>query len=186
MSTQIVLAAKHQTSESTISNDASDSIALHVASQKEYFQSEVTKSIEFRIQQLRRLKKLIRQYEDDLLEALHKDLGRSHMESYMSEFMLVINEINYSIKKLKNWAKPKFVDNNFFLKPAKSKIYYEPFGVCLILSPWNFPVLLSIRPIISALSAGNCVTLKCSEATPHVNDIMKTMINEHFPQEYLD
>lgn len=184
MSTQIVIASKNnplKTSE-PVYMDEIDNI---VASQKEYFNSEVTRPVEFRIHQLKSLRKLIRQHEQILLDALYKDLGRSPIESYLSEMMLVINEINFYIKKLKSWAKAKQVDRNFFLSPSISKIYYEPFGVCLIICPWNFPFLLSMRPLISAIGAGNCITLKCSESAPNVSNVIMDMINQHFPQEYI-
>lgn len=153
--------------------------------QREYFESDATKSIEFRLAQLKKLKKLIRQHEDIILEALKQDLGRHPMESYISEIMLLINEINHCIKKLKSWAKPKSVENNFYLYPAESKIYYDPFGVCLIISPWNYPFFLTIRPLIGAISAGNCVTLKCSEYASYTSRVIVELINQHFPQEYL-
>ncbi len=185
MSTQIVLATKNQTVEKAETTAMSLEIEQIVAAQKEYFNTDVTKSIEFRIHQLKRLKKLIRQHEPAILEALNKDLGRPHMEGYLSEIMLIINEINFSIKKLKGWAKPKIVENNFFLSPSTSKIYYEPFGVCLIIAPWNYPFMLAMRPLISAVSAGNCITLKCSESAPNVSNVIMEMINQHFPQEYV-
>ncbi len=184
MSTQIVLATKDHLVEST---DKFDGIEMNsfLTLQKEYFNTEATKSIEFRIHQLKKLKKLIRQYEDQILEALKQDLGRDPMEGYISEIMFLINEINFAIKKLKSWTRPKQIDNSFFLFPASSKVYHEPYGVCLIISPWNYPFFLSIRPLIGAMSAGNCVTLKCSETSPNTNEVILEMINQNFPQEYL-
>ncbi|MBS0287250.1 MAG: aldehyde dehydrogenase family protein [Proteobacteria bacterium] len=183
MSTQIVFASKNPPIGTQFSSESE--LGHMIAAQKEYFLSDVTKKVDFRVQQLKRLKKLIRQHEQALLEALHKDLGKAPMEGYLTEIMLVINEINYSIKKLKSWAKPKYIENNFFLSPATSKIYYEPFGVCLIIAPWNYPILLSLRPLISAICGGNCVTLKCSEQAPNVNSVILEMINQHFPTEYI-
>ncbi len=184
MSTQIVLAAKNQVVKHK-DEHSDNELALIVSTQKEYFNSDVTKNIEFRIHQLKRLKKIIRQYEDAILDALSKELGRSPMESYILETMLIINEINYSIKKLKSWVKPTYEDGSFFITPATSKIYHEPYGSCLIISPWNFPFLLSMRPLINAISAGNCVVLKCSPSSPYINDVIIEMINQNFPQEYL-
>ena len=184
MSTQIVLAAKNRVVEH---KDDHTNIEIEdiVAIQKEYFHSDATKSIEFRVHQLKRLRKLIRQYEDAILDALNKDLGRAPMESYLLEIMLIINEINFSIKKLKAWAKPVFEDSNFFITPATSKIYFEPFGSCLIISPWNYPFLLSMRPLINAISAGNCVVLKCSTSSVNTNNVILEMINQNFPQQYI-
>ncbi|MBS0290671.1 MAG: aldehyde dehydrogenase family protein [Proteobacteria bacterium] len=184
MSTQIVLATKHELNNSAVTIEKFE-LEEKILAQKEYFKTNVTKDIPFRLNQLKRLKNLIRQYEQPLLEALKKDLGKDYMESYLCEIMFVINELNYSIKKLKTWAKPKVAENSFFLSPASSKITYEPYGVTLIISPWNYPFLLAMRPLISAICAGNCVTLKCSESSPYTNNVILEMINQHFPQEYL-
>lgn len=156
-----------------------------VQNQREYFNTDATKSVEFRIHQLKKMRTLIRQYEDKILAALTEDLGRHPLEGYVSEIMLIINEINFCIKKLKTWTKPKSVESSFFISPAKSKIYYEPFGVTLIIAPWNYPFLLSMRPLLSAICAGNCATLKCSEHAPATSKIILELINQHFPQEFL-
>lgn len=156
-----------------------------VQHQRDYFNTDATKDVDFRINQLKKMKSLIRQYEDQILGALSLDLGRHPMEGYISEIMLIINEINFCIKKLKAWTKPKIVENNFFISPAKSKIYYEPHGVSLIISPWNYPFLLSMRPLLGAICAGNCVTLKVSEHSPFTSKVIVELINRHFPQEYL-
>jgi aldehyde dehydrogenase (NAD+) len=156
-----------------------------LAKQKAYFSTDATKPIDFRLHQLKKLKSLCRMYENDILQALSLDLGRHPLEGYVSEIMLVINEINYCIKKLKQWTKVKSVKSNFFLSPSKSKIYYEPFGATLIISPWNYPFLLSMRPLLGAVCAGNCVTLKCSEFSLHTSKVIIEMINQHFPEEYL-
>ncbi|OJV90601.1 MAG: hypothetical protein BGO43_06270 [Gammaproteobacteria bacterium 39-13] len=156
-----------------------------VQHQRDYFNTDATKSVDFRINQLKKMKSLIRQYEDQILGALTLDLGRHPMEGYVSEIMLIINEINFCLKKLKSWTKPKIVENNFFISPAKSKIYYEPFGVSLIISPWNYPFLLSMRPLLGAICAGNCATLKVSEQAPFTSKVILELINRHFPQEYL-
>lgn len=184
MSTQVVIAAKNQTTDITEMNHSLDVLSI-LDMQREYFNTDLTKAVDFRINQLKRLKNLIRHYEDHILEALRLDLGKDPMEGYLCEIMLIINEINYCIKKLKSWAKPKSVDNNFFIFPAKSKIFYEPHGVCLIISPWNYPFYLTMRPLISALCAGNCVTLKCSENAPYTSKVILDIINQHFPQEYI-
>lgn len=184
MSTQIVFTSKNQLADKTQMNESSDFVNI-VECQREYFNTDATKSIDFRIHQLKKLKKLIRKYEDQILEALKQDLGRDPYEGYVTELMLLINEINYFIKKLRSWARPKSVDSSFFLIPSKSKIYYEPYGVCLIIAPWNYPFLLSMRPLISSMCAGNCITLKCSEYAPYTNQVILELINNHFPQEYL-
>jgi aldehyde dehydrogenase (NAD+) len=183
MSSQIMITSKK--GQGTQPKEEHMEYAGIVAMQRDYFNLDVTKPVEFRINQLKKMKKLIRHYEDAILEALRQDLGRHPMEGYVSEIMLLINEINSCIKKLKTWVKPKPVKNNFFLMPAKSKIHYEPFGVCLIISPWNFPFFLTLRPLIGAICAGNCATLKCSENSPNTSKVILEMINQHFPQEYL-
>ncbi|PKD20462.1 aldehyde dehydrogenase, partial [Salegentibacter salinarum] len=153
--------------------------------QKAFFASQKTKSIAFRLQQLKTLKKAILQYEDKVNEALWQDLHKSKEEAFLTETSLLIEELNYHIKNLKNWAKPKKVGTPLQIKPSLSRIYFEPLGIGLIIAPWNYPFQLTINPLIGAISAGCCAVLKPSPDTPNVARVIEEMISEYFPSEYI-
>ncbi|MBZ9631170.1 aldehyde dehydrogenase [Salegentibacter sp. LM13S] len=154
-------------------------------SQRRFFISQETKSITFRLQQLKTLKKAIKQYEDKMNEALWKDLHKSKEEAFLTETSLLIEEIDYHIKNLKRWAKPKKVGTPLQIKPSGSKIFYEPLGIGLIIAPWNYPFQLTINPLIGAISSGCCAVLKPSPDTPNVARVIEEMISEFFPSEYI-
>src|SRR5699024_5358297 len=147
------------------------SVRLVVENQRSYFQKDYTRPINFRIRQLRKLKNSLKHNEKIILEALYNDLGKSKMEAYMTELSVVYQELNEAIKHLKTWAQPKKVKSGLMTMPAKSYIYQEPYGVTLILSPWNYPINLTITPLIGAIAAGNCVVVKPSETSPHCSAI---------------
>jgi len=153
--------------------------------QKSFFASQKTKSIAFRLQQLKTLKKAILQYEDKVNEALWQDLHKSKEEAFLTETSLLIEEIDYHLKKLKSWVQPKRVGTPLQIKPSRSKIYYEPLGVGLIIAPWNYPFQLTLNPLIGAISAGCCAVLKPSPDTPTVARVIEEMISEFFPSEYI-
>ena len=154
--------------------------------QRTFFLTHKTKSIDFRIEQLKRLKKAILIYEDRLYEALWKDLHKSKFEAYATEIGLVLTEIGVHIKNLKKWAKPEKVCTNQMIHFwSDSRILKEPYGLVLIIAPWNYPFQLLINPLVGAISAGNCTALKASEYTPNTAEVMGQMITEFFPPEYI-
>src|SRR5574344_45966 len=132
------------------------------SSKRKYFDDGNTKSYEFRVSNLKNLKGTIKKYEDDIIKALSFDLRKPLFESYTAEIGVVYQEIDHTIKNLKNWMKPKKVPTPIYLQPANSYIYLEPKGIVLIISPWNYPFQLAISPLIGAIAAGNCVVLKPS------------------------
>ncbi len=151
-----------------------------------FFLTHKTKSVEFRIGQLKTLKKAILAYEDRLYEALWKDLHKSKFEAYATEIGLVLTEIGVHIKHLKKWSQPEKVSTNQMIHFWSSgKIYKEPYGLVLIIAPWNYPFQLLINPLVGAISAGNCIALKASEYTPQTAEVMGQMIAEFFPPEYI-
>jgi aldehyde dehydrogenase (NAD+) len=157
-----------------------------VGKQDLFFQKQQTKSVEFRINQLKTLKKAILDYEDRLYDALWKDLRKSKFEAYGTEIGLVLAEIGVHIRNLRKWAKPRRVYTNQLIHFwSTSRIYKEPYGRVLIIAPWNYPFQLLIKPLIGAISAGNCITLKSSEYSPHTANVMGQMIKEYFPAEYI-
>ena len=163
---------------------AKDSIKIY-KSQRSFFASQETKSIDFRLQQLKKLKEAILQYEDKVYEALWKDLHKSKEEAFLTETSLLMEELDYHIKNLKKWAKPKRVGTPLQIKPSSSRILYEPLGIALIIAPWNYPFQLTLNPLIGAISAGCCAVLKPSPDTPNVARVIEEMITEHFPPEYV-
>lgn len=150
-----------------------------------FFDGYHTRSYEFRKQQLQKLKAAILQHEKDLYQALHADLKKNEVESWVTEIGFVIAEINHTLKHLSKWMKPKKVSTNLLNLPGKSSIYKEPLGVVLIIGPWNYPLQLLFTPLIGAIAAGNCAVLKPSEFAPATSAIMKKIIEENFSAEYL-
>ena len=160
-------------------------ISDHINAQRAYFNSQITKPISFRKAALIQLKKAIEKYEPDIEKALWDDLKKSKFESYITETGFVLTELNRTLKKLKNWSSPKRVKTPLFLFGSKSHIQYEPYGISLILSPWNYPFQLLFAPLIGAVAAGNCVILKPSPASPHTTAVSKKIIKEAFDPRHV-
>lgn len=154
-------------------------------SQKEFYGSHRTREISFRLDQLKKLKEAILKYEDRIYGALLKDLNKSKEESFLTEVSIVLQELDFHLKNLKKWTKSKKVSTPLHLLPSGSKVMYEPLGIGLIISPWNYPFQLCINPLIGAISSGCCAILKPSPDSPNTSKIMEEMINEFFPSEYI-
>ena len=153
--------------------------------QKDFFRSGKTLDIAFRVEYLKKLKQTIKDYEELIFDALFKDLGKSRTESYMCEIGLVLDEISYMIKNIKKFTKEQIVPTPMTNFPSKSKIKLVPRGNVLIMSPWNYPFLLAIEPLVDAISAGNTVVLKPSAYSPATSDVVFKIINNIFPEEYV-
>lgn len=160
-------------------------IAQYLDSQSAYFESNKTKDVAFRLKQLNRLKSVVIEYQEKIQHALWDDLHKSPEEAYLTEISIVLSEIDNHIKHLKKWAKPKRVSTPLYLRPSSSKIIYEPLGVALIVSPWNYPFQLLFNPLIGAISAGCCAMLKPSPDTPTVAKLMEEMIAKTFTANYI-
>lgn len=154
-------------------------------SQKEFFNTGETKNIDFRINNLKKLKNIIIKNEDNIIEALKKDLGKSSFESYATEIGMVYDELNLHIKNTKKWAKTEKVKTPIIHYPAKSYIYKEPYGVALIIGPFNYPVQLLLSPLVAAMAAGNCAILKPSENTVNTALLLEKIINDNFDEKYI-
>lgn len=152
--------------------------------QKEYFQSGATLPLEFRLVQLRSLYRGIKRFEPQILEALRSDLGKSAEESYMSEIGMCLTEIRHTARHLREWSRPQRVPTPLMHFPGSSRIVREPRGVCLIIAPWNYPFLLAVGPMISAIAAGNCVTLKPSEYAPATAAVLEKMLDVCFEERF--
>jgi len=152
---------------------------------KAYYYTGETKDISFRINQLLKLKEVILNNEDNIIKALNLDLRRPAFESYISEIGVILNSISYTINNLKKWSKLKKVKTPMTQFRASSYIKAEPYGVVLIISPFNFPFNLCIEPLIGAIAAGNCAVIKPSEETPNVSKVIEKMFCENFQKEYI-
>lgn len=152
---------------------------------RQYFNGGETKPYSFRKEQLKKLKASILNHEEQLYDALCTDLKKSKEETWVTETGMVISELNVAIKDLRNWMEPERVSTNLLNLPSGSRIMREPLGVVLIIGPWNYPFQLLINPLIGALAAGNCVVLKPSEFAPATDAVMKKIIEDVFPPEYI-
>lgn len=153
--------------------------------QKSFFSSDQTKSIPFRIAQLKKLKKMVLSNQRLIEEALWNDLHKSPEEAYLTEISLVTGEIDYHLKRLKKWARPTRVKTPIHLFPSSSKIIHEPLGTALILAPWNYPFQLLINPLIGSISAGCTSIIKPSPDTPNVARVIEKIIEKTFEDSYI-
>ena len=153
--------------------------------QRDFFNTNATKSVKYRIKMLQRLKEAIRNNEAAILSALYKDLLKSGAEAYMSELAIVYAEINEALKNVRKWSRPEKVKGTISTFPAKNYVYSEPYGVVLIISPWNYPFNLAIAPLIVAIAAGNTAIIKCSKESVYTSKVIKYIMNKAFSSNYI-
>ncbi|MDQ1145859.1 aldehyde dehydrogenase (NAD+) [Bacillus sp. SORGH_AS 510] len=156
-----------------------------VAKQQSYFRSEITKDLAFRLEALQKLRTAIKNNEQNLMDALKADLNKSEFDAYSSEIGFVLEELRFTIKHLRSWMKPKRVKTPLTHIGSASYIYSEPYGVTLIIAPWNYPFQLAVAPLIGAIAAGNCAVIKPSELTPKTSELLGKIISELFSEEYI-
>ncbi len=156
-----------------------------VALQREYFESGATRSMEFRMNALKNLQRAVKDNEALIEAAMKSDLNKTAFESYMTETGLVLEEIRYHLKHLSSWMKNRKVKTPLAQFHAKSFIAPEPYGVTLIMSPWNYPLQLCLVPLIGAISGGNCAIIKPSAYAPATSKVIKKLISENFSSKYL-
>lgn len=154
-----------------------------VVLQRTSFRRNHPYSVDERIIALERLQEAIRRREGEIAHALQQDLGKGTAESYMTEIGMVLSELSHTIRHLNRWAAPKRVKTPLALFPAKSVVVREPYGVVLIMAPWNYPFLLAVSPFIGAIAAGNHALIKPSNYAPATSDIISRLIAECFPAE---
>jgi len=164
---------------------AENTIVQYIESQREFFYSNKTKDIGFRLEQLRKLKKAIVSNREKIEKALWVDLHKSPEEAYLTEISVVTQEIDNHIKHLRKWAKPKRVSTPLHLLPSSGKIMYEPLGIALIVAPWNYPFQLLINSLVGSISAGCCSVIKPAPDTPTVAKVIDDMISESFDSNYI-
>ncbi|MDU2376253.1 aldehyde dehydrogenase family protein [Anaerococcus vaginalis] len=153
--------------------------------QKIFFKTGLTNTEDFRKKALITLKNSINKYKDEIIYALKMDLNKSSTESYISEIASAFAEIDFSLKNLSDWMKDTREITNMEAMPAKSFTRYEPLGVTLVISPWNYPFLLAINPIVNAISSGNTVILKTSKKSSYTSKIIKKLLDESFDRAFI-
>ncbi|GIO28525.1 aldehyde dehydrogenase [Ornithinibacillus bavariensis] len=156
-----------------------------VQSQRDYFLSGETLDYRFRINQLRKLRSMLENYEKNIYRALKQDLNKSKYESFTTELGFLFNEIKHTEKHLKDWMEDESCDAPITHKGTKSFIRKEPYGVTLVISPWNYPLQLAIAPVIGAISAGNTVIIKPSEYSQSSSSLLAKMMRETFDPKYI-
>jgi len=161
------------------------SIAQIILSQRNYFNSNSTKSIDYRKEKLRKLKSILQENETAIYKAIYSDFKKSEFDTYASELALVYHEIDTALKKVSKWSRKKRVNTNIVNIPGRSYIHPEPLGVCLVIGAWNYPIQLTLAPVIGALAAGNTAILKPSELTPHTSKLLCEILNTNFDNSYL-
>lgn len=156
-----------------------------IAEQRQFFYTRQTKDVEFRKKKLIHLKDNIKKYEEEVIAALKNDLNKSEFEAYATEIGIVYDSISYFLKKLDEWVKPVPAKTPIQFQPGKSFIVREPYGVVLIIGPFNYPFQLIFEPLIGAIIGGNTAIVKPSEAAPQTAAISKKIINETFGEKYV-
>ena len=158
-------------------------IAALFAAQKACFASGITRPVPHRLDQLRRLRRAILAHEQDIEAALQSDLGKCRTETYMCEIGMVLSELGYLLRRTRRYCRDTHVLTPLAQFPARSFIRHDPMGVALIMSPWNYPFLLTIEPLLGALAGGNCCILKPSKDAPATSAIIQQICAECFPLE---
>jgi aldehyde dehydrogenase (NAD+) len=152
--------------------------------QRNYFNSNATKPVAFRLAQINKLKGILESNEGLIQEAIYQDIGKGIFETILTEFYFVNDELKTAIKDLEEWARPKPIDTDILNAPAKSYILPEPLGVSLVIAPWNYPYQLALSPVIAAIAAGCTIILKPSELTANCSRVLANLITENFDREY--
>lgn len=162
-----------------------DTIRQWLKQQKSSINGGKTGSLEFRLQQLRALKRSVQQHEREIIQALHQDLHKPEFEAYSTEIGYLYDSIGYVMKHLHHWMKPERVRNPLVHLGSRSCIYSEPYGSALIIGPFNYPFMLVMDPLVGAIAAGNCAVVKPSEFTPHVSAVISKLIGECYDESYV-
>ncbi len=156
-----------------------------VKMQRKYYNTGKTRDISFRLEQLKKLKSVVLQNEEKILLALKKDLNKSEFEGFMTEVGMFYSELDFAIKNIRKWSKTRRVRSSMVNFPSISKIIPQPYGVTLIMSPWNYPFQLALIPLVWSLAAGNCIIVKPSEYALSTSNIINDIIENNFSKEYI-
>jgi aldehyde dehydrogenase (NAD+) len=153
--------------------------------QRTFFKSQETKSVAIRKKALKALREIITSHEDEICDAVYADFNKPKFETLATETQLVLAELNYAIHNIEIWCKPKRVSSSLVNFPTSDYIYSEPYGNTLIISPWNYPILLAFSPLIGAIAAGNTAVIKPSELTPNSSAVIAKLIKMAFDEVYV-
>lgn len=153
--------------------------------QRAFFAAGTTRSLEFRKEQLKKLQECIHKYEPEIFDALKKDLNKAPFECYATEIGIVYDEISFMLRHLEKWARPQRVPTPITQFPSRCFRISEPYGVVLVMAPWNYPFQLSLAPLVGAVAAGNCVIVKPSAYAPNTSSVLAKMLGENFPGEFI-
>jgi aldehyde dehydrogenase (NAD+) len=162
-----------------------ETILRQLQTMRSHFDSGATRSYAFRKQNLEALYNSLRRHEPGLMKALYEDLKKSPEECWVTEIGFLLAEISHTLKHLHHWMKPEKVATNLLNFPSKSYVYKEPLGLVLVIGPWNYPLQLLFAPLVGAIAAGNCVVLKPSEFATATATVMKKIVEEIFPANYV-
>ena len=159
--------------------------AVQLTALRTHFHSGTTRPYKARRDALKALKRAMKNHEEALVEAMHADMRKPRFEAYMADIGLVYAEISEALDNLSEWMHHKDVSTPISLWPASSAIYPEPLGVVLIVSPWNYPVVLALSPLVGAIAAGNCAVLKPSNEAPRTSEVLELILTEAFKREHV-
>jgi len=162
-----------------------DSVSLIVSSLRKNFDEGITRDLAFRFQQLDGIGRFLLDCEQAIYEAIQRDLGRAPCEALIGDIFLPLQELKYTKENLSKWAKPEKAPSPLAMQPAFSKVYKEPRGVVLIFGTWNFPITLTLTPLIGAIAAGNCIILKCSEVASHSSRLLASRLPQYIDRRCL-
>lgn len=160
-------------------------ISVTVKKQRDFFATGKTFDVNYRIEMLKKFKQAIIDNEEEINKALKADLGKSETETYMCETGMTLSELSYQIKHIKKWSRNKRCHTGMANFHAKSFTVQEPYGSVLVMSPWNYPFMLCIEPMVGAVAAGNCCVLKPSAYSPATSAVIKKIVRGVFPEEYV-
>lgn len=156
-----------------------------IAKQQEFFRKGISKELSFRLEQLAKLKRVLKEHEEELIDALYRDFKKPPFESYATEVGLLYSEIDHIRRNLKKWARPKRVRGSILNFPSRNHIHQQPYGVTLVIGAWNYPLQLSLSPVLGSIAAGNCTVIKPSEISRNTSRILAEIINPNFEEGYL-
>lgn len=156
-----------------------------LAKQRAFFASGRPKCLTFRINSLKRLEAWIKEHDAEVMKALKQDLNKAPFEAYATEIGVVLDELRYAIKHVGQWSRDRHVGSSIKNFPAACYIKPEPYGVVLIMSPWNYPFMLSVAPLIGALAAGNCAVVKPSAYSPYTSALIDRMLRDVFDESHV-
>jgi len=156
-----------------------------IAKQQEFFREGMSKELPFRLEQLAKLKRVLKEHEEELIDAIYRDFKKPPFESYATEVGLLYSEIDHIRRNLKKWARPKKVRGSILNFPSRNRIHQHPYGVSLVIGAWNYPLQLSLAPVLGSIAAGNCTVIKPSEISQNASRVLAEIINSNFDEGYL-